>query len=47
MDPGSLWSQDAEVDEGTAQGDVEVDREELALHEPKGVPRKAPEEQEA
>lgn len=47
MDPGSLWSQDAEVDEGTPQGDVKVDREEGALHKPKGMPRQAPEKQEA
>lgn len=32
LGPGVLWNQDAEVDEGTAHGDVKVEREEFALH---------------
>lgn len=47
VNPGSLWCQDAEVDEGTAQGDVKIDWEDLALHQSKCVPREAPKKQEA
>lgn len=47
VNPGSLWCQDTEVDEGTAQGDVKIDWEELALHESERVPWDAPEKQEA
>lgn len=42
-----LWSQDAEVDESTAHGDVKVEREEFALHEAEGMSGKASEKQEA
>lgn len=45
--PGVLWKQDAEVDEGTAHGDVKVEWEEFALHEAEGMSWKASEEQEA
>lgn len=47
VSPGSLWCQDAEVDEGTAQGDVKIDWEELALHKSERVPWEAPKKQEA
>lgn len=47
LSPGMLWSQDAEVDEGTAHGDVKVERKEFALHEAEGMSGKASEKQEA
>ena len=47
LSPGVLWNQDAEVDEGTAHGDVKIEREEFALHETEGMSRKASEKQEA
>lgn len=45
--PVVLWTQDAEVDEGTAHRDVKVEWEEFALHEAEGMSWKASEEQEA
>lgn len=47
VNPGSLWCQDAEVDEGTAQGDVKIDWEELALHKSESVSWESPKKQEA
>lgn len=47
LSPGVLWNQDAEVDEGTAHGDVKVEREEFALHKTKGMSGKASVKQEA
>lgn len=47
LSPGMLRSQDAEVDESTAHGDVKVEREEFALHKAKGMSGKASEKQEA
>ena len=47
LSPGSLWSQDAEADEGTGHGDVKVEREEFALHEAEGMSGKGSEKHEA
>lgn len=47
LSPGTLWSQYAEVDKGTAHGDVKVEREEFALHEAEGMSGKVSEKQEA
>lgn len=47
LSPGVLWNQDAEVDEGTAHGDVKVEREEFTLHKAKGMSGKASEKKEA
>lgn len=47
LSQGMLWSQDAEVDESTAHGDVKVEREEFALHEAEGMSGKVSEKQEA
>lgn len=46
LSPGMLRSQNAEVDEGTAHGDVKVEREEFALHKTESMSGKTSEKQE-